>query len=71
MCRIIEEMRNEERAEGRAEGRAETAIAFIKNFMQNTGASVEQAMATLGVPEDSRQEYRDMIGGNHSPVADV
>lgn len=54
-----------------AEERAETAIAFIKNLMKNTGVSMEQAMTTLGVPENSRQEYRDMIGGNHSPAAGV
>lgn len=63
MCRIIEEMLAEERAE--------TAIAFIKNLMKNTGVSMEQAMTTLGVPENSRQEYRDMIGGNHSPAVGV
>ena len=61
MCRVIEEMRAEERAEGRAEGIAEGILFAIKNLIANAGMPVEQAMATLGIPNDDRQRYLDML----------
>lgn len=65
MCRVIEEMRAEERAEGRAEGRtegiAEGILFAIKNLMANAGMPVEQAMAALGIPEEERSGYVEMM----------
>lgn len=48
-------------AKGRAEGRAETIINSIVNLMKNTGWPVEQAMATLGVPEKEWANYTKML----------
>ena len=65
MCRVIEEMRAEERAEGRAEGRtegiAEGILFAIKNLIANAGMPVEQAMAALGIPEEERSGYVEMM----------
>jgi len=44
-------------ARGRAEGIAERAISDPKNLMETMGLSLEQAMATLKIPESEQQVY--------------
>ena len=57
MCKIMEDMRNEERAEGLFSG----ILSSIKNLVKNMGLSVEQAMSILEVPEEEKQKYRDLL----------
>jgi|GEM_PF-5078835 len=57
ICKIIEDMWEEERAEGRAEKQIEN----IRNMVKNMGVSIEQAMSVLEVPEDERQKYNDLL----------
>lgn len=67
MCRIIEEMRNEERAESRTE----TLLDAIKNLVESMGITAEQAMTALKIPEDEHRKYMDMLSGSQSTVAGV
>ena len=57
----VEEGRAEGRVEGRAEGIATGIVTSIKNLMRNTGWPVEQALSTLGVPEEEWTRYTNLI----------
>lgn len=63
MCRIIEEMRNEERTE--------TLLDTIKNLMANMGLPAEQVMTAMGIPGDEHRKYMDMLSGSQSSAAGV
>ena len=56
MCRIMEELAEEERAKGREEGAENTLISSIKNLMESTKWTAEQAMNALKVPADQREK---------------
>ena len=56
MCRIMEELAAEERAKGREEGAENTLISSIKNLMESTKWTAEQAMNALKVPADQREK---------------
>ena len=36
-------------------------IKNIRNMIKNMGVSIEQAMSVLEVPEDERQQYKDLL----------
>lgn len=48
-------------ARGRAEGIVNGVIASIKNLVKNTGLPVEQAMTTLGVPQEEWSKYVELL----------
>ena len=49
-------------AEGRTEGRTTALLTSIQKMMKNMGASAEQAMDILEVPESDRPKYRELLG---------
>ena len=51
----------EGRAEGRAEGIATGVVTSTRNLMRNTGWPIEQALSTLGVPEEEWTRYTNLI----------
>jgi len=51
----------EGRAEGRAEGVAEQVLTDLKNLMEATRWSVEQAMAVLKIPEEEWGKYAELL----------
>ena len=53
--------RAEGRAEGHAEGLTEGALKVIRGLMKNMGLSVEQALATVGIPEEERPQYESLL----------
>ena len=53
--------RAEGRTEGRAEGRIETLLSNIKNLINNTGWPLEQAMKTLGVPQEEWPQFTELL----------
>ena len=53
--------RAEGRAEGHAEGLTEGALKVIRSLMKNMGLSVEQALATVGIPEAERPQYESLL----------
>ena len=46
---------------GIKKGRADKQIENIRNMIKNMGVSIEQAMSVLEVPEDERQQYKDLL----------
>ena len=46
---------------GLARGQAEGILSAIKNLVKNMGASVEQTMSVLEIPEEERQKYMDWL----------
>lgn len=65
LCTIVEQYGDrrffEGHEEGREEGREETSIAYIKNLMETMGATLEQAMAALKIPEADRSRYAQAL----------
>jgi len=55
------EGRTEGKIEGRIEGREEMLLFSIKNLIKNTGWPLEQAMQTLGVPQEKWPQYSQLI----------
>ena len=53
----LQEGRREGRQEGRREGRQETMLLNIKNLMDSTGWSAEQAMDLLKIPQNQRTVF--------------
>lgn len=51
----------EGRVEGRAEGREETLLFNLRNLIKNTGWPLEQAMRTLGVPQEEWPQYTQIL----------
>ena len=47
--------------EGRAEGMTDGALKVIRSLMKNMGLSVEQALATAGIPEAERPRYEALL----------
>ena len=68
MCQAEKDMCQESwdngKAEGKAEGRAEGitkgVIISLQNLMANTGWPIEQALTTLGVPQDEWERYTQL-----------
>ena len=66
---LFEEGKAEGRAEGKAEGRAEGKeegivkglLRAIVSIVKHYGVTTEQAMADLGIPENMREEYKEML----------
>jgi len=48
-------------AKGRTEGREEMLLFSIRNLIKNTGWPLEQAMKTLGVPQEEWPQYSQLI----------
>ena len=46
---------------GRAEGMTDGALKVIRSLMKNMGLSVEQALATAGIPEAERPRYEALL----------
>ena len=57
MCKIIEDMREEERAEGRAKKQSEN----LRNLAKNMQWTIEQAMDALGIAPAERDTYRELL----------
>ncbi|MDR0963128.1 MAG: hypothetical protein LBM60_00740, partial [Clostridium sp.] len=61
MCASMEKMRNEAalkaKAEGIAEGAAKERLRALRNLMESTSMSVEQAMKVLKIPESEMPEF--------------
>lgn len=57
----LQEGRIKGHAEGRAEGLTEGALNAIRGLMKNMGLSVEQALATVGIPEAERPRYESLL----------
>lgn len=51
----------EARTEGRLESTTERALSDLRNLIKNTGWSIEQAMATLGISESEQKEYLKLL----------
>ena len=47
-----------------AEATAKTTLECMKSLMRNTGMDVRQAMDTLEIPEDIRDEVEALVGGD-------
>ncbi|MCR5672521.1 MAG: hypothetical protein K6F87_02265 [Lachnospiraceae bacterium] len=58
---IREEERAEGREEGRVEGRAEGRAESIRNLMKNMNLTADQAMQALGIPEEERSKYDELL----------
>ena len=54
----------EGRAEGHAEGMTDGALKVIRSLMKNMGLSVEQALATAGIPEAERPHFEALLQQN-------
>ena len=48
-------------AQGMAQGMAHGIVSSIQSLMETMGLPLEQAMAALKVPEDERQNYRELL----------
>lgn len=48
-------------ARGREEGRTETTATLIRNLMDSMGFSLEKAMSALGISEDERTKYAELL----------
>lgn len=58
---VEEEGRRKGRQEGRQEGRKEERLLLLKNLIKNMKMPIEQALATLEIPEVDWQEYRKLL----------
>ena len=47
--------------DGKQKGRDEGRMTDLKNLIANTGMSLAEAMAALGIPEDERDKYAAML----------
>ena len=54
MCKVMEDMRNEESKR--------TKVIDIENLMRNLKLTVEQAMDALSVPQAQREMYAGLVG---------
>ncbi len=54
----------EGKAEGRNEGRFKATLELIKNLMQNSHCSIDDAMNALGILSEERQQYKDILSKN-------
>ena len=61
MCESLEYLLSTERAEGRIEGKRETLIVNIKSLMKNANYSIKQAMDTLEIPINERDEIKALL----------
>ena len=65
MCKALEDMKADAKKEGRKEGRKEGALqstlSALRNLMETTGFTIEQAMNALKVPEKDRAMYMNKI----------
>ncbi len=65
MCNLGEVIARENMAkgmaQGRTEGREEMLLFSIRNLIKNTGWSLEQAMKTLGVPQEEWPQFSQLI----------
>lgn len=59
--RLKEQFREQGREEGREQGREENLLSNIRNLMENTGWDAERAMEALGVPQEGRTEYLELL----------
>ncbi len=51
----------EGKIEGNVEGRKQSLLESIQSLMKHAGVSIEQAMDWLSVPQNSRQEYANLV----------
>ena len=58
------EAREDGLKEGRAEGMTDGALKVIRSLMKNMGLSVEQALATAGIPEAERPHFEALLQQN-------
>ena len=61
MCLAMEELRADFKAEGKIEGDQARLIVDLRNLMETTKWSVEQAMNALKVPEENRAHIGVLI----------
>jgi len=61
MAKGMAKGRAQGRMEGRTEGREEMLLFSIRNLIKNTGWPLEQAMKTLGVPQEEWPQYSQLI----------
>ena len=65
MCNLGQAWFEEGKAEGKAEGKEEgivtTLLRAIVSIVKHYGVTTEQAMADLGIPENMREEYKEML----------
>ena len=47
--------------DAKEEGREENLLLNLKNLIKNTGWPLEQAMETLGVPQEKWPQYSKML----------
>ena len=59
MCNLSQTVKEE----GCQEGLIDGILLSLKNLMKNKGVPVEEAFATLEVPEADWQEYRKLLAG--------
>lgn len=55
------EGREEGRTEGREEGRVEALLFAVRNAMKSQKFTVDEAMDIVGIPEDKREQYKEML----------
>ena len=56
-----EEGRQEGEKKGRQEGLLEGVEKSLRNLISATGWTLEQAMTSLGIPEEERPIYREIL----------
>ena len=61
MCNLSKGVWEKGMEVGRKEGAAQNMLNSIQNLMENTGWSVEQAMAALKVPDADRPKYLERL----------
>ena len=54
MCKVMEDMRNEEDKK--------TKMDDIKNVMESFGVTIEKAMEALKIPQSQRSTYAELVG---------
>lgn len=61
----MKDLRNEAFAEGEAKGEAKgkinTTLTLLKNLMNNSHCSIDDAMNSLGIIIEERQQYKDLL----------
>ena len=60
MCKAVMEIKDEGRAEGRAE-RDNDFVKAIKNLMDNTKKSFDEACFLMGISEEDKKRYRSLM----------
>ena len=61
MCNLGQALFDEGYRKGFKKGFVKTLLRAIVSIVKHYGVTTEQAMADLGIPENEREEYKEML----------